>query len=347
MRILDRYLLAELFQVWVAVLLVLLLITFGTQASELLAEAVQGSVSPALVGHLLLLKVPPALEVVLPLVMLLAALLTFGRWYQDQEMVVLYSCGVSPRYFQRQVALFALPVALLALFNAGWLAPWSLEKSRLMLTEAQRNLGFAALQPGRFNPLGQGGVFYMAERTDDGRMRQVWLRYPTPEGELVLSAPQGGFEWVDGRLALVLQDAWSVQGLDRPDAGVTVRHFKRFEGFVPQLSVRIPRRSIKELTLPELLGQDMPQAQALLHQKLIAPVSVLVMALMGLVLSRTRPREGRFARVFWALLLYVLYVQLLTTFQDRVHHGEPVWMWGMWAVPLLYLLWLLWPRRRA
>ncbi|HID01014.1 MAG TPA: LptF/LptG family permease, partial [Piscirickettsiaceae bacterium] len=79
MRILDRYLLAELFQVWVAVLLVLLLITFGTQASELLTEAVQGSVSPALVGHLLLLKLPPALEVVVPLVMLLAALLTFGR----------------------------------------------------------------------------------------------------------------------------------------------------------------------------------------------------------------------------------------------------------------------------
>ena len=347
MRILDRYLLAELFQVWVAVLLVLLLITFGTQASELLTEAVQGSVSPTLVGHLLLLKLPPALEVVVPLVMLLAALLTFGRWYQDREMVVLYSCGISPAYLQRRVALFALPVALLVLFNAGWLAPWSEEKSRLMLTEAQRSLGLATLQPGRFNPLGQGGVFYMAERGEDWRMQQVWLRYPTPEGELVLSAPQGGFEWVDGRLALVLQDAWSVQGLDQPETGVTVRHFQRFEGFVPQLSMSLPQRGLKELTLPELFNKDTPQAHALLHQKLIAPVSVLVMALMGLVLSRTGPREGRFARVFWALLLYVLYVQLLTTFQDRIRQGELIWVWGMWAVPLGYLFWLLWPRRRA
>ncbi len=347
MRILDRTLYAELAQVWLAVLLVLLLITFGTQASELLAEAVKGSVSPALVGQLLLLKVPPALEVVLPLVMLLAALLTFGRWYQDQEMVVLYSCGVPPRYFQRRVVLFALPVALLTLLNAGWLAPWSLAQSRLLLTEAQGNLGMAALQPGRFNPLGQGGVFYMAERHEDGRMQQVWLRYPTPQGELVLSAPKGGFEWVDGRLALVLEDAWAVQGIEQPRAGVTVRHFGRFEGFVPELDVRRPVPSLKEQSLPSLWPQPQPQAKALLHQKLIAPVSVLVMALMGLALSRTRPREGRFARVFWALLLYVIYMQLITTFQDRVHHGDLHWVWGMWVVPLAYLAWLLWPRRRV
>ncbi|WP_074200731.1 LPS export ABC transporter permease LptF [Sulfurivirga caldicuralii] len=344
LRILNRYLAGELWQTFAAVLVVLLLITFGTQVSELLALAAQGRVAPELVGKLLLLKIPPALEVVLPLVVLLASQLTFGRLYQDQEMVVLASCGVPPAYFRAQVIKFAVPLMLAALAVSAFLTPWAQQQSRLLLMAQQQQSPLAAFQPGRFNDLGGEGVFYAARQDADGTLRELWLQVQTPEGSVQMSAPRGRFEWVEGRLALVLEDAWSVQGYRPGETVVTVRHMGRFEGFVPHLSVQAPP-SRQEKTLAQLWHSDQPGDRALLHQRLIVPFSILVMALLGLKLAKTRPREGRFGRFFVALVVYVLYVQLLTAFQDRVAHGEAVWILGMWAVPLGFLVWLLWPER--
>ncbi len=345
LRILDRYLAGELWQTFAAVLLVLLLITFGTQVSELLALAAQGRIAPALVGKLLLLKIPPALEVVLPLVVLLASQLTFGRLYQDQEMVVLASCGVPPGYFRRQVFKFAVPLMLLAGAISTWLAPWSQQQSRLLLMAQQQKSPLAAFQPGRFNDLGGEGVFYAARQDADGTLHDLWLQVQTPEGSVQMSAPRGRFAWIGDRLALVLEEAWSVQGYRPGETVVTVRHMARFEGFVPHLSVRANPPSRFEKTVSQLWHSGEAPDRALLHQHMIVPLSVLVMALLGLKLSRTRPREGRFGRFFAALVVYVFYVQLLTAFQDRVAHGDSVWLAGMWAVPLGFLLWLLWPER--
>ncbi len=342
MRILDRYLLLELWKTFFAVLMVLILVIFGTQASELLVLAMQGRIAPDLLGVLLLLKVPPALNVVLPLSILLASLLTFGRLYQDQEMVVLQSCGVSSGYFKRQVLIFALPVVVFALVNSTWLAPSSERQARVLLTEVQTKQPFAAIQPGRFNPLGQGGVFYLSERDAQGVMYDLWLRYPVERHWVSISAPEGRFKWIEGRLALALKDAWVLEGVDQPE--VKVRHFETFEGFVPALDIRAPAPSVREQTLDVLWAQPSPKAQAMLHQQLLAPISVLVMALVGLVMSRTRPREGRFAKVFLALVVYVLYTQLVMLFLDKMIHESVQWRWALWLVPVGFLVWAV--RRR-
>lgn len=342
MRILDRYFLVELWLIFWAVLIVLILVTFGTQASELLLLAMQGRVAPGLLGILLVLKVPPALNVVLPLSVLLTTLLTFGRLYQDQEMVVLQSCGVPPKYFKKLVLLFAAPLMLFAFLNSAWLAPASEHKARIMLTEAQTQQPFAAIQSGRFNPLGQGGVFYLAERDEQGWMFDLWLRYPLDKGWVSISAPEGHFKWVEGRLALVLKNAWVLEDIDQPE--VKVRHFHEFEGFVPALDIRAPAPSVKEMTIEQLWIQSAPKAQVMLQQQLLVPVSVLVMALVGLVMSRTRPREGRFARVFLALVVYVVYTQLILMFSDKMLHESTQWRWALWLLPLIFLGWAM--RRR-
>nr|WP_232023405.1 LptF/LptG family permease [Thiomicrorhabdus aquaedulcis] len=62
MRILDKYLLKELLATFFAVLTVLLLITFGTEATKLLALAVQGKLPASVVMQVLLLKIPPRLR---------------------------------------------------------------------------------------------------------------------------------------------------------------------------------------------------------------------------------------------------------------------------------------------
>ncbi|MGC9386604.1 MAG: LPS export ABC transporter permease LptF [Hydrogenovibrio sp.] len=354
MRILDRYLYKELLATFLAVLSVLLLITFGTEATKLLAVAVEGRIPSTILFKVLLYKIPPALEVILPLVALLSVMLAVGRLYQDREMVVLQSCGISVGYFQKRVFWFLLPLALLTAWVTLWLTPWSYQQERLLVAEAQVSSPLAALVPGKFNPLPNGeGVFYTREISKQGDLSSVWVRLKTDEQDVLLTAPQGRFEWIDERLALVLLDGHSYEGLEGGET-FTVRRFERFEGFLPQLQMRLPSETKFEIDSLTLWASALPGDQAQLQWRLVTPLSIVVLGLLGLKMSRTGPREGRFGQMFFALVLYVVYNQLLVTAKESMANETwPIWI-GLWPIPLLFFayalyqgslkpVWFVWP----
>lgn len=185
-------------------------------------------------------------------------------------------------------------------------------------------------------------------------MHSVWVRMHSEGNDVLLMAPVGRFEWVKERLALVLYDGHSYEGL-ATDQPLIVRSFQRFEGFIPELQMNPTeqRRFEKETAL--LLQSNDPADRALLQWRLVTPVSIVVLGLLGLKMSRTGPREGRFAKVFFALVLYVIYNQLLVTTREAVaSESLPVWI-GLWPIPLLFLAyglrnaalkpaWLQWPQ---
>jgi len=343
LRILDRYLLKELFATFFAVLAVLLLITFGTETTKLLALAVEGKLPSSVVFQVLLLKIPPALEIILPLVALLSVMLAVGRLYQDHEMVVMSSCGISPRYFQKIIFWFLLPFALLTASITLYVTPLSYEKETQLIMEAQTSAPFAGLVSGKFNELpNKKGVLYARQIEADGQMLDVWIQYQGQERDLVLTAPQGRFEWINERLALVLLNGKSYEGLHANKESLTVQHFERFEGYLPELEAATRQKS-KGIWAPtsDLLQSDKLEDQALLQWRLVLPVSVLVLGLLGLKLSKTGPRQGRFAKLFIAIVLYVIYNQLLVTARDGVSSGGIPLYVGLWPIPLLFLWYAL------
>lgn len=342
MRILDKYLYKELVLTFLAVLIVLLLITFGTEVTQLLALVIEGKIPSTVVFEILVLKVPAALELILPLVALLSVMLTLGRLYQDQEMVVLNSCGVGESYFQRILTWFLVPLVLVLAFITLWLTPWAAKQERLIIMEAQTSAPVAGLVAGRFNELPQSnGVLYAAEIKANGSMRDVWIRVMDPEQDLVLSAPEGQFEWVDGRLALVLRNGFSYQGLLVGEA-LEVRQYERFDGFLPDLDTLTTAPEMAEFSSLELwISEDLAQ-QALLQWRLALPFSVLVLGLLAFKLSKTKPREGRFARVFLAIVLYVFFIQLMIMIKDWIKLGQWPPELGLWPVLIFFLVFALW-----
>ncbi len=88
------------------------------------------------------------------------------------------------------------------------------------------------------------------------------------------------------------------------------------------------------------------------------PLMVLVLALVAVPLSALRPREGRYARVAIAILLYFVYSNLLSAAQVWIETGRLPPAIGTWWVHALVAaigIWLLhrqspahgWTRVRA
>ncbi|MBO1923035.1 LPS export ABC transporter permease LptF [Thiomicrorhabdus sp. 6S3-12] len=352
MRIIDKMLLKELLWSFSAVLIVLLLITFGAEATKLLAIAMEGKLPVAVVGQVLLLKLPTVLELILPLATMIGVMLTFGRLYQDQEMVVLNSCGVAPSYFRRLLLWFLLPLTLLGVSITHYFSPYALSQERVLLDKQEVVSPVAALVPGKFNSLpGNRGVFYAKAIAADGALEDVWVKFLDKQNDLILMAPKGQFITHNDQVILRLQQGWRYQNLnlalgvepteDRAEQTFEVQYFESFEGVLPELtgSRRDPEK--EELSTWTLLDSENPKEQAILQWRIAAPLGILVLGMLGLQLSRTGPRQGRFSKVFIAIVFFILFNQLLIAGRNAIEDGYWPATIGLWPIPLLFLFFSL------
>ena len=122
----------------------------GDKLIHFLEKAAIGQLPGHMVLYVVLLRMPGILQLVIPFAFYVAILLSFGRLYSTQEMVILQSGGMSTatllKWLSRPVLALTFGVGLLSL----WIAPsaqFALEQS---MDELRTQTGFAALQPGTF-----------------------------------------------------------------------------------------------------------------------------------------------------------------------------------------------------
>src|SRR6202034_4829316 len=87
----------------------------------------------------------------------------------------------------------------------------------------------------------------------------------------------------------------------------------------------------------ELLGSDAPSDIAQLQFRISTPLMALVLTLIAVPLSRLRPRQGRYARVGFAIVVYFVYSQLLSAAKVWLEKGELSPAIGVWWVHILLL----------
>jgi lipopolysaccharide export system permease protein len=75
-----------------------------------------------------------------------------------------------------------------------------------------------------------------------------------------------------------------------------------------------------------------------LQWRLAMPASAFLLVLAALPLGRVDPRHGRHGRLVVAMVLYVVYRQLLAAVQSAIEHGSVPAFPGLWAVHAAFLL---------
>jgi lipopolysaccharide export system permease protein len=78
---------------------------------------------------------------------------------------------------------------------------------------------------------------------------------------------------------------------------------------------------------------------------LSTPLSTILLALVGVPLSRSNPRRGKYAKLGVAIVIFAVYYQLFVIARTWVEKGRVDPLIGIWWVPLLlaglavFLLW--------
>jgi lipopolysaccharide export system permease protein len=337
LKILDRYILREVAVNWLAVSGVLLAILITNQVARVLERAADNQYPRAMVLELIGLGALQNLAIVVPVALLLAIVLALGRLYHDSEMTAAQACGVGSRPVLVPVLSFtALLAGLLAWLTLD-LGPSAAARMLSLRGEALRAGQFAPVAAGKFRTFGGGGTVVYAQGAEpDGTLTRVFVERHTGDRMEVALAQRATHAYSeDGNLQIItLYDGERFEGV----AGERKFRIVRFrENTIP---VRLPTLTGGALGLEGvptrvLASSPDPAQRAEFHWRLALPIMAVVLALIAVPLAHLRPRQGRYARVGYAILIFFVYIQLMIAGrQTLARNASPEWL-GLWWVHLV------------
>lgn len=343
---LDRYLLGDFVQSFLATLIVLLTVSLGGVLVDVLGEIADGGLPAKLLLSQLGLQLLVYLPLVLPLALMLGLMLSVVRLYRDSEMAVINAVGVGPRRLLRPLLMVAVPVVVMVSLCSLWLGPWAQRTGARLIEEANRSLIVAGLEAGRFTSLPNGGgIVYIDGMSEDGAgLKGVFLQRER-EGRIdVLTAREGALQLEGERNRyLQLRDGHRIEG---PLDGTLDFRLMRYAVNDVALPDRAQVRDSDDpalLPTPALLRDPRPAATAELHARLAPPLLALAFALLTLPLARSSPRQQRYGRLMLGFLAYLVSVNLVFIGSRMLAEGELPGLLGLWwlTLPLLALaVWL-------
>ncbi|MCP5142777.1 MAG: LPS export ABC transporter permease LptF [Chromatiales bacterium] len=340
-QVLDRYIIRETLQTWLAVTLVLMLILLSNRLARYLAEAVAGEIDGGLVFHLLALKAISFLSLLAPMSLYLAIMLMFGRLYRDSEMSALAACGVGPARLYRSLFLVATPVTALVIVLSFWVGPWASAKGDEVRALAENASDSTSLSPGRFRETtDRRGIMYVEKVNQSaGQIENVFIQL-VRRGKPMMLASASATQWIDPLTKdrfVIFKDGYRYEGEPSED-GFKIIHFKEHAVLLreadPLLNMKQVRSSIPT---SELFASERPEWIAELHWRFASPISVLLLTLLALPLAKANPRQGRYGKVVVAILIYIVYSNVMGVARVWIENGKLPDSVGLWWVHGLVL----------
>jgi len=339
--IIRRYILREIALTLFAVTSVLLLIFFSTRFVRLLRDVAEGVLPAEMVFNLLGLELLKNLASILPLAVFFAVLLALGRLYRDQEMVALNASGIGQTAIMRMLLVLAPFILVLNGYLALYATPWAAGKADQIRHAAEFRSELSLLSAGRFTESKDGRlIMYVESLSDDQReLENVFVQRRGRDSKSVL-ASETGYRYIDassGDEFMVMVDGYRYEG----EPGTADYRITRFSKHAVRISEEKAPDAVLDrdaMSSAALWQSDALRDMAELQSRIVLPLSAVAFMILALPMSRVNPREGRYGRLFSAVLVYVIYNNLIGTTQKSLERGElPSWS-GMWWLPLTLLI---------
>lgn len=325
----DRSLVREFATTGFFVFSILLAIIVLTQLIRLLGESVGGSLPVEAVLVLLGFSALNYLPILLSISLFLSVLLTLTRSYSDSEMIVWQCAGMSLTRWMRPVLWFALPVVAVIAVLSLLLTPWAMSKADEIRLKLESRDDVAVAAPGTFRESKQADRVFFLENVTPGN-NQV--------GNIFIQSVQ------HGKVGTIAAKQGLQEIAPNGDKFIVLLNGKRHEGTPGQLDYKIvefERYAMRIETVESKKKPPNPKAFSTLYLlenrdswnlselnwRLGLPVSALLLSFLAIPFSYVNPRAGRSLNMISALIIYMLYNNLMSVIntwvgQEKISAGS-------------------------
>jgi lipopolysaccharide export system permease protein len=334
-RILDRYIFREIAATWLGVTMVLLLILLTNQFARVLGDVAKGNLPKDAAMDVIGLSAAQYLTIIVPIGLFLAIMLALGRLYRDSELPAMMACRVGPGGIFLPLMWLLIPLSLAVAWLSIDLAPRALQAVDRIGAEARREADLTSMEPGRFTMVGPDKAVVYGERvTADGQMENVFLQRQGDGGMVeVVVAKRGEQRESDNPDVrfLVLHDGRRYEGIP----GTT--QFRVVEFVEHGIPYRLPRLDPPEQTPRAMTFAGLAQAGEIEHVaemqwRISIPLATIILGILAVPLAKTQPRAGRYGRLGIGLLVFIIYLNMLSAAKAWIEQGSVSPQIGLWWV---------------
>ena len=321
-----------------------------TTLIRLLGRASGGTVDTASVLPLIAFASINFLPVILVLTLYISVLMALTRAYRDSEMVIWFSSGQGLTAFIRPVLRFAVPFAIAVGVIGFFVAPWANRQASEFQQRFVQREDVSQVAPGQFRESTRADrVFFVDNVAEKERtVHNVFVAQARPQGQgfsVVVSARGFVDVQADGQRFLVLEQG---RRYDADEAAGTYRlsDFDRYGLRLEPSRAESTDTSMRIRDTTDLIASGGNRELGELSWRISMPVSALLLAVLAIPMSTVNPRVGRSINLVVAVLLYVLYNNLISVTQAWISQGRTSFYGSSWIVHVAMLLLVLYLFRR-
>jgi lipopolysaccharide export system permease protein len=335
LRILDRYIFREIASTWLGVTMVLMLVLLTNQFARVLGDVAKGRLPKDAAWEVIGLSALQYLTILVPIGLFLAIMLALGRLYRDSEMPAMMACRVGPAGIYWPLLWLLLPLSIGVAWLSIEMSPRALMAIERIGAEARRQADLTSLEPGRFTSIGpEGAVVYSEKVTANGVMQNVFMQRRIDDGkvEVVIAKRGEQIESDDPDVRfLVLYEGRRYEGTP----GST--QFRVVEFLEHGIPYRLPGLDPAEpkpraMSFMRLLGSTDLEHIAELQWRIGIPLATIILSILAVPLAKTQPRAGRYGRLAVGMLVFIIYLNMLSAAKAWIEQGELPPYFGLWWV---------------
>ena len=316
----------------IGVLLIFFFLVVSSRFVGYFEQASEGLIDPSLVFKVVFLRFPDFITLLLPLSFFLGVIITVSRLYSDREIFGYLAGGLSEndlvKYLFPQAMFFFLITLSLSIF----LAPYTKELSKEILSLDTIQEQFESVRPKKLFSFNENDGFIHVENKENNILDEVIIFIQNDEYSSLIIAEN-----------LIHEDLSSKTNLDFKDGVLYQDIFNQNSSFVSyfgELSVPInnSKNTISGLSLSKLFDFSIKSSKSQNQWNLSIPLTIFVLLIYAVNFSKVEPRQGRFSVLVPSIFIYILYLSLLILARDSFDEGSIASQNYIWYVHLIFLL---------
>ena len=341
-NIVTRYLFGEILKTSAATVLILFVIIMSNALGRVLSDVADGDVPYQALWPVMLSQTVNIFSLLLPIGFFFGIVIAFGRLYKDHEMVVMNACGMGYLQFYKPVILVIFPVFIINAYCSLWLNAETQSAAQKIIVQGQNAQEFNFLKAGQFNQSKTGGyVFFMESISADRRQLNNIIISETNRDRMYLETAKSGRQKIDdrtGNLFMVVGPGQIYEG-EPGEKDYKIVEFEQ-HGVLIQKKSRNQARRIHQRVIPlsVLWRSSRLEDRVELHWRIAIPIVLVVLAMLAVPLSYMAPRQGRYGKVGFALIIYILYFNFMIFARTQLESDSLPVTINFWSVHLLFIV---------
>jgi lipopolysaccharide export system permease protein len=345
------YILREVLPIFLIGLMIFTVILLMDKILKLIELIVTRGVSPSKILMLLLFISPSFLIFTIPMAVLLAILLAFGRLSGDSEITAFKASGISLYQLFLPISIFSIGAYLLTAFLVFYGLPWGNLGFKSTLYLIAQSKADIEIKERVFNDTFDGLVVYVDKVPIQGKKMEGILIYDekdkeklntifakegfltnNPESqEVILRLFNGDIHRFEPKTNVYQKIQFNVYDLRLEMAKALMaldRKLREHEMSIDDLKEKIEKK--------EGLGQDVTPQEVELHKRYAVPFVCIIFAFIGVPLGIQPRRSGRsYGFVLSILILLTYYISFSASEILALRHVIPAFLAG-WLPNFLF-----------